>query len=224
MKESNVLKRIPWWGWLLGAGLFAFQFALYRAAYSLTEMLGTIDHAWCPKIPAIDDKIPVIPVFIIIYIFSYLYWICAPAVVTLTKRSNLINFVIGMIVSFLIGFIIFSLFPSYMDRAAEGIMDFSSEDGIMYGLMAWIYSMDGSTIALNLCPSFHCMITTYCYLGVRRQEEIHTGYKAFALAMAILVCLSTQFVKQHYIIDMIAGVGLAVICYLIIEKINPGKS
>ena len=45
----------------------------------------------------------------------------------------------------------------------------------------------------------------------------------YSLIMAILICFSTLFTKQHYIIDVILGVAVSIVCYVIIEKIDPGK-
>ena len=37
---------------------------------------------------------------------------------------------------------------------------------------------------------------------------------------AILVCVSTQVTKQHYIIDVFGGIILSELCYLIGKKTN----
>lgn len=223
LNEKSLLKRIPWWGWVLGIGLFALQFGLYSVAYRLSVSLGTINHAWSPKIPAIDDMVHLVPVFVLIYVFSYVFWICAPVAVSLTRKSNLVNYVTGLLLAYIIGFCIFAFLPSYMDRTAEGLMNVSANDGFFSGILAWVYSNDGSSMAYNLCPSFHCMISTYSYLGVRKQAEISKGYRVYSVIMAVLICLSTQFTKQHYFVDMIAGISLAVICYVLVAKADPGK-
>ena len=41
--------------------------------------------------------------------------------------------------------------------------------------------------------------------------------------MAILISFSTVFTKQHYILDVVAGIGISVICYLIVNRWDPGK-
>lgn len=40
------------------------------------------------------------------------------------------------------------------------------------------------------------------------------------MVFAILVCVSTQVTKQHYIIDVFGGIILAEVCYLIGKKTN----
>lgn len=224
MNFINKVKSIKWWGWALGLVYFALQYGMYRFGNYLSEVFGTKANAWCPKIPAIDDMIHVVPIFVTIYVFSYVFWICAPAAVSLTKKSNLVNYIVGLSAAYIIGFLIFTFLPSYMDRTAEGLMNYTANGGDIFGrMLASVYAADGSNIAFNLFPSYHCMISAYCYLGVRKQPEISKGFQMYSLIMAILICMSTQLTKQHYILDMVGGLSIAIICYLVVQKINPGK-
>ncbi len=223
---SNAIKkirRIPWWGWAFGLGYFGLQYGMYRLGDLLSRVLGTISGAVCPKIPIIDDHIPIIPIFAVIYLFSYVFWICGPIAVSLTKRRNFINYIIGLSMAYLIGFLFFVFVPTFMDRTAEGLMEQASKPGFFNGMLATIYAADGSNVAFNLFPSYHCLISLYCYLGVRRQPEISRGFRAYSLIMAILICLSTVFTKQHYFLDIVGGLGISVICCLIVDRIDPGR-
>jgi membrane-associated phospholipid phosphatase len=186
-------------------------------------VLGTISGAICPKIPVIDDLIPIIPVFAVFYLFSYVFWICGPIAASLTKKRNFINYIVGLSAAYVMGFLFFVFAPTYMDRASEGLMEQAMKPGFFNGLLATIYAADGSNLAFNLFPSYHCLISLYCYLGVRKQPEISRGFRAYSLIMTILICLSTVFTKQHYFIDIVGGLVISIICYNIINRINPGK-
>ncbi|MBQ1521435.1 MAG: phosphatase PAP2 family protein, partial [Erysipelotrichaceae bacterium] len=78
---------------------------------------------------------------------------------------------------------------------------------------------DGSEMAYNLVPSYHCLISAYCYLGVRKQPEISKGFRVYSLIMAILISISTVCTKQHYIIDVVTGVGISIGCYLLMNRV-----
>ncbi len=217
------VKRIPWWGWLLGIAFFALQRQLYMWGMNLSHVLGTADHALLLKIPVIDDLFPLVPIFVIVYVYSFIFWIMAPAVVAATPRRNFVNYVIGFTIAQLIGFVFFCLVPTYMDRVAEGILVATSELGIFNQLMHSVYMADGGEMAYNLAPSYHCMLSTYAYLGIRKQESISKGFRIYTFIVAALICLSTLLCKQHYIIDVVMGVGIAVVCYAIFQKLDPGK-
>ncbi len=217
------IKKIPWWGWLVGFVYFGLQYGMYRLGDLLSRVLGTISRAICPKIPVIDDLIPIIPVFAVIYLFSYAFWICGPIAVSLTKKRNFINYITGLSMAYVIGFLFFVFFPTYMDRSAEALMEQATQPGFFNALLAMIYGADGSNMAFNLFPSYHCLISLYCYLGVRKQPEISKGFRAYSLIMTILICLSTVFTKQHYFIDIVGGLGISILCYIIVNLIDPGK-
>jgi len=223
---SKILKRIrrvPWWGWVFGFVYFGLQYGIYRLGDLLSRVFGTISGAICPKISIIDDHIPIIPVFAVIYLFSYVFWICGPIAVSLTKRRNFVNYITGLSIAYMIGFLFFVFVPTFMDRTAEGLMEQASQPGFFNGMLAMIYAADGSDLAFNLFPSYHCLISLYCYLGVRGQPEISMGFRAYSLIIVVLICLSTVFTKQHYFIDIVGGLGISLICYIVVNRIDPGR-
>ena len=219
----RTLRSVPRWGWAFGFGYFALQYGMYRLGAWLSRVIGTIDYAFPCKIPVIDDLFPVIPVFVVIYLFSYVFWICGPVAVSLTKKRNFINYIVGLSLAYIIGFLIFIFMPTYMDRAAEGIMDIAKQPGLFNRMLGVIYGADGSNLAFNLFPSYHCLISLYCYLGVRKQPEISKGFRAYSLIMTLLICLSTVFTKQHYFIDIIGGLSISILCYILVGRLDPGK-
>lgn len=83
--------------------------------------------------------------------------------------------------------------------------------------LRFVYSIDQSA---NLFPSIHCLVSWFCYIGIRHQKKIPVWYQRFSLVFATLVCISTQVTKQHYIIDVFGGIILSEVCYLIGRKTN----
>lgn len=217
------LKAVPWWGWVLGFVYFALQYGMYRLGAWLSVVIGTVSYAFECKIVPIDDLIPLIPVFSVIYLYSYFFWICGPIAASLTKKRNFVNYITGLSLAYVIGFLFFVFLPTYMDRVKEGLMAFDSGSGLFKKLLSVIYAADGSEKAFNLFPSYHCLISLYCYLGVRKQPEISRGFRIYSLVMTILICLSTVFTKQHYIIDTVGGLGIAILCDLLIRRLDPGR-
>ena len=72
----------------------------------------------------------------------------------------------------------------------------------------------------NLFPSIHCLVSWFCYTGIRGRKEVPAWYRAFSCIFALLVVLSTQFTKQHYIADAIAGVLLAEVLSLLTRRVS----
>lgn len=216
------IKSIPRWGWIVGFVHFGLQYGMYRLGDWISRLTGTIERAFPPKIP-FDDLIPIIPVFAVIYLFSYVFWICGPIAVSLTKKRNFVNYIVGLSLAYLIGFLFFVFLPTCMDRSREGLMEVASRPGLFNWLLSIIYGADGSGMAFNLFPSYHCLISLYCYLGVRKQPEISKGFRIYSLIMTVLICLSTVFTKQHYVLDIAGGLGISLLCYWLVGIWDPGK-
>ncbi|MCQ2793988.1 MAG: phosphatase PAP2 family protein [Bacilli bacterium] len=221
-KRWKVIKSIPWWGWASGVILICLQYGTYRLADAIAHASGTIAWAYIPKIP-FDDAIPLVPFFVLIYVYSYPFWIMGPVAISLTKKENYLNFVIGYICAILIGGIILTAAPTYMDRNAEGLIDIGSRGGFLYWLLGLIYGSDGGARNYNLLPSFHCLTSLYMYLAIAKRKEISFSFRVYTLIMVILISLSTVFTKQHYVLDIFVGYAIALVAYFTIKLINPGQ-
>jgi len=79
-------------------------------------------------------------------------------------------------------------------------------------LVRFVYWFDSPT---NLFPSIHCLMNWMCYLGVRDAPNAPRGAKTGLLIFAFAVFLSTLTMKQHFIVDVFAGVAVAELCYRI---------
>ena len=85
------------------------------------------------------------------------------------------------------------------------------------------YSLDGSETAYNLLPSFHCINSTLCYLGVAGRKEIPLWVRIYSFVTAILIYASTVYVKQHYFLDVVTGIALALVVYYVCKKCHWGR-
>lgn len=221
-KLKSLMQRVPRWGYIAGIAYIALSYALYRLGNYLSVVTGSAAYAREVKIPVIDDMIPLIPVFVIPYIFSYVFWIMGPIAVSKTRKSNFVNYIAGLTLAYLIGFVFFWLSPTYIDRTSEGLLSAAAQPGLMNRLLGMIYAADGSRYGFNLFPSYHCLISIYCWLGVRNQPEIPKAFQYYSLIMALVICLSTVLTKQHYIVDVFGGVGISILCYMLMNRLDPG--
>ena len=219
-KIIATLKKVKKSGWIMGIFLLVIEYVFYLLGNTLSNLFNIAPIS--PKIDIIDNNIKMVKIFIIPYIYSYAFWLFAPIVVSLTSKKNFYNYAIGLLLAYFVGFLFFTFMPTYINRVDEGVYDALGND-ILSKLIRLIYNNDGKEYGYNLFPSYHCLISTYCYLGIRKQKEISTGFKAYTLIMAILICMSTVFIKQHYFLDIIGGVLIAIICYILTNIINPAK-
>ncbi|MFR4319236.1 MAG: phosphatase PAP2 family protein [Eubacterium sp.] len=74
----------------------------------------------------------------------------------------------------------------------------------------------------NVCPSIHVFATISAHLCLVKSPHMQKlqsrkRMKVFSLIISVLICLSTVFLKQHSVIDIVASALLAFILYFVIK-------
>ena len=185
--------------------------AIQFISYSVTRLI-TIKKTHHSPALHIDSKIKFIPQFIYIYISCYAYWVVNFILAAHVGVSHFDAFFRSVIIGYIIGGIIFLAYPTRIDRP-----NVANLSGMTGKLVKLIYSIDEPT---NLLPSFHCLISWYCWIAVRNCCDISAIYRIFSLFFTIIVCFSTVFVKQHFVLDAIFGIFIAEISWQIVNLIN----
>jgi hypothetical protein len=105
------------------------------------------------------------------------------------------------------------IFPTYQNIRADIVStDFFSR------LVKRIYVSDTCT---NVCPSIHVFDAIAVHLGLMNFEEFKksTILKSISLMCMVTSTVSTVFIKQHSIIDLMWGVIFAVFMYGVVYKL-----
>ena len=151
-----------------------------------------------------DRMVPVVPWFVSIYLVCYLFWIVNYIMIARISKEHCMRFVTADMISRLICGVFYLLIPTTNVRPVlEG-------SGMWTELLRMIYQIDQAT---NLFPSIHCLVSWFCFIGIRGQKSIPRAYRIFSCVFAILVFVSTQVTKQHYIIDVVGGMVIAEAAY-----------
>lgn len=221
MKETGgKSQKLRWYGIVIGLAYLALQHCIYLLGHNISGLVGNTP--FLPKIPFIDDAIPIISVFIIFYVWSYAFWAMGPMAASKCESDHFRDFLAAAILAMLVGAVVLIFAPTYMDRVEEGLYKLT-DGGILDQLRVWWYSLDGGDKAYNLFPSFHCLNSTMCYLGVMRRKEISKWFRVYSFVMMILIFASTVFVKQHFILDVFAGILISVISFAVCKKWHWGR-
>ena len=143
----------------------------------------------------LDNKIPFIPIFIFPYlIFIGMFWIIL--FYAFAKKNNFLPLVLSIIIVYLISYIVYTIFPTCVYRPTVDIHGFISQ------LVKYLYAIDRPC---NDFPSIHnssvAILAVYFYYT---NKKANYWYGIFAL----FVILSTVFLKQHNIVDVISGLAI----------------
>ena len=102
--------------------------------------------------------------------------------------------------------ICFLVIPTTMVRHDLTATDFLSR---------WVQSVYDIDAADNLFPSIHCLESYVLTRGAFKMERCPAWYKWGSIPVTILVFLSTLFMRQHVIADVISAVAAVEIGFLV---------
>ena len=159
----------------------------------------------------IDDAIPFVPAFSVIYVLAYVQWIAGYIMIARDSRELCCQVILGEIISKLICMALFMLVPTTMVRA-----EFVS-DGIFDRIVGCIYRLDAAD---NFFPSIHCLESWVCFRGAMRMKKAGSWYRYFTPPFSLLVFASTVLIKQHAVVDIAGGILTAEIGLQIGQRID----
>ena len=177
--------------------------------YWLSKLINSNLYQYDLSIKGIDENIPLIKWFILPYVLCYPWWYLGLFVSLKYNRPKFYRYICVSIIGYFIAGLLFVLLPTTINRPVVEAND------ILSFIIKFIYDADTPT---NLFPSLHCFISWNCYVSIRGDKNVPIWYRLGYLVMAVLVCLSTVFIRQHFVVDIFAGIILVEIINIIIEK------
>ena len=157
----------------------------------------------------VDRRFPFVPEFLVIYFGCYVFWAVNYILIARQDRRSVYQFFTGDFISRCVCLVSFLAFPTTNTRPLI------TGSGLWNQAALWLYSIDAAD---NLFPSIHCLVSWFCYLGIRGRKEIPRWYQSVSMVIAILVFASTLLTKQHVIVDVAGGILLAEFCFFIGRK------
>jgi hypothetical protein len=157
---------------------------------------------------AIDDMIPFNEIFVIPYYMWFLY-------VSLTLLFFLFSldvedyykYFIFLATGMTVFLVISTLFPN-MQMLRPAVMP---RDNVFTGLVQIIYSHDTST---NLWPSIHVYNSVGTMIAVHHSRRFNKLGRIISDFIGVSIILSTMFIKQHSVYDVITAFIMAIIFYI----------
>lgn len=181
---------------------------IYFAFYFLTENL--IPFEKCHVIHSrLDDLIPFNEFFAIFYcywfallVFSLLYFI-------LYDIKGFKHLQVFIIITQVVAMIVYILYPS-VQYLRPAVMP---RDNFLCRVMAFIYEFDTPT---GVCPSLHVGYSMGMASVWTKAKDVSKGWKVVVVLSAIIISISTTFVKQHSAVDVLAAIPLGLLAEYVI--------
>ncbi len=181
----------------------------YMAAFCYLEK--NIQHDYHIIHTFIDDHIPFCEFFIVPYMLWFPFLAATLVYFIFFNKdkqeyySYIKNLCMGMTVFLAVSY----LYPNGHQLRPETF----ARSNLCVDLVRWLYSTDTST---NILPSIHVFNSLAAYMAVSRCRSLagHIWVKRGTFVLVLTIILSTMFLKQHSVVDVVLGAAMAGLGYL----------
>lgn len=165
-----------------------------------------------------DDLIPFSEYFVIPYFIWFLY---IPAVVLFFFFKSKREFYKLTQILF-IGMTACLLICTLWPNAQPLRVNLAGHDNIFAKVVSALYNADTST---NVFPSIHAYNSIVCSIAIFKSELLKNKrwVKYSSLILTTLICLSTMFLKQHSILDVLGAMVLSGIMYTFVYVLSEAR-
>ena len=160
---------------------------------------------------ALDYKIPFQEIFIIPYLLWFVY-IAATVIYFLLHEDENFNALAGTLALGMTLFLVVSaIYPNGLNLRPVTF----ERDNIFIRLVQFVYKNDTPT---NVLPSIHVFNSLTCCMAILQNKRKHFKKTTdiAVVILTILIIMSTMFLKQHSVVDVVLAALMYTGCYRII--------
>ena len=156
----------------------------------------------------LDSKIPLIKYFVIPYYMWYALVLFSFIYIYGKNNEEFYKFAKCIVLTMLSALVIFIFFQTSVSRPII------IGDDVFSNMIRSIYENDRP---VNCCPSLHVALALICSIWGCRVSE-NKILKSTVIIVGYLIILSTLFIKQHVIIDVIVAFVQVLILRIIVDR------
>lgn len=162
----------------------------------------------------LDDYIPFVKYFIIPYLFWFFYIGITLTYLFFKSRNDFLKLSAFLYIGMSICYITYMVYPN-----GQNLRPVLTDTDIFTRLVQFIYSTDTPT---NCCPSIHVIDSLAVHAAIMNYDGFKNKkrIKSASFIIMCLICISTVTLKQHSCIDGFIGMGLSLVLYIGIYKID----
>lgn len=161
----------------------------------------------------LDDCIPFCEVFIIPYLLWFAYVACTIVFFVFKSKPDYYRACAFLFTGMTIFLLISTLWPNG-HHLRPAVMP---RDNVFTQLVTNLYSTDTAT---NLWPSIHVFNSLGAHIAIAKSDIFKNkrGLRIASFVLAFSIVLSTVFLKQHSVFDVITAFVMATLLYIIVYK------
>ncbi len=167
----------------------------------------------------LDDFIPFVEYFIIPYYFWFVFMGICVFYFFFTDKKGFYKITSFLIIGMTLFLVICTVFPNGLNLRPVTF----ARDNFCVELVRHLYRIDTPT---NVLPSIHVFNTVGVMIAAAHSGKLreHSGIVWSIYIAGISIILSTVFLKQHSVTDVIAAIAMACIIYPFVYSSQPRKA
>ena len=156
----------------------------------------------------LDNYIPFVEFFIVPYLLWFAYMAVTCLYFFFTSKEEFYKFTKMCIIGMTLFLIICTIIPNGL-RLRPAVFP---RDNIFVDLVRFIYRVDTPT---NVLPSLHVYNSVACHIAIMHNEKLSQNklISAGSFILSFSIVLSTMFLKQHSVIDVISALIMVYFVY-----------
>ncbi len=200
---------------LLYIPFFLLGFFLLEARTDISEQL---IHS------RLDDYIPFCEYFVIFYLAWFPYLLGAVlffflrGAKSVSEKREFYEFALLLISGLTLSLLIYVFWPSTLNLRPEVY----PHDNLFTALCKALQTIDTPS---NVCPSMHVYSSAAVHICIRKHSYFRNRkwIQHGSLILVLFICLSTMFIKQHSVIDVIAALLMIPVLYPFVQILLKSK-
>ncbi len=160
-----------------------------------------------PMYCSFDDLIPFNELFVFPYMFWFVFLVGIHVYTLLYDIDAFRKLMKYIMITYTAALVVFILFPNCQNLRPEEF----SRDNFLTRFVADFYQFDTNT---NVCPSLHVVGSVAVMTSALNIKRFQTpAWQVFFIVATVLISISTVFLKQHSVIDIIAALPICFLAY-----------
>ena len=202
-KKYNHLLLLLYWA------VFGFMFLAVERLFPIWFPSHFNIDAYYSVVCAADAHIPFNEWFVIPYYYWFAFLAVPGVYFGLWEPRAFRDFQWAVILTYSVAMIVYLIWPTKQDLRPDTF----ARDNLLVRIAQNLYDFDTNT---NVCPSIHVLGSlSVMFAGLHSKTLRGWGWKLFFVLSTVWISMSTVFLKQHSLVDVIAAFGVGAVCYAI---------
>lgn len=179
---------------------------LFGLMFLFVERIYPVERYYPVSCP-LDEAIPFCELFLFPYLFWFVYMVGMHLYTFFYDIEAFKKLMKFIIITFSVTMLIYLVFPTCQELRPTMF----ERDNVLTRFMRGFYQFDTNT---NVCPSLHVtgsLAVMFTAFHCKKLKGL--GWKLGFGISAFLICISTVFLKQHSVMDVVAALPISLIAY-----------